>query len=149
MRYALVLLALSAVACTAAPSVTTSPLSPAPVVPSGPSLATVTIVAFTVTETHSGSRIAYAPQIQLAETSGRSAATLTDVSFEVHGGGRSGFLPGARRIPAGGTLQVFSRNEYGEYELEMDSAIDAVNVFFTDDEGRIGSVRAVVSPWDY
>jgi hypothetical protein len=89
----------------------------------------------------------YAPQIQLAETGGRSAATITNVAFDMVTGGRVYVSPAHRRVEPGGMLQLWTRDPYGEPELEFSStsSVTGAEVFFTDDAGRPGSVRAILA----
>ena len=132
--------AVFAVACSGSTNYA-SPISPAPVIPSGPSLARLAVRSFTMTEV-SGHFI---PQVEVQETSGLSGATLTNVSFQLNGRA-AGFLPGNRRIPAGATLQMWGKDAYGDYELELSAHSDTVEVFFVDDAGRSGSAKATVMP---
>jgi hypothetical protein len=142
MRWsAVVACAVFAVACSGSPNYP-SPISPATVSPSGESLATLAVRSFTMPQTATGY---YVPQVAVQEMSGLSGATLTNVSFHLNGQA-AGFLPGNRRVPAGGTLQMWGKNAYGDYDLELSGRSDTVEVFFVDDEGRSGSVKATVSP---
>jgi hypothetical protein len=124
-------------------SVPSAPSSVPTVIPTGPSVAIVTIRKFIMIDVGDGS---YAPQVEIAETSGLSGATLTDVALgrTGHPAAGTGFLPPKRYLSAGGSLNVFEI-VHGDYPVASGSRSDTIVISFVDDGGRAGSVRGTVS----
>jgi hypothetical protein len=89
----------------------------------------------------------YAPQLQVTETSGRTAITVTSVQFSVPGLGRIPGCLATKRVGPGGTLDVFGVDGYGDYEISFGqgtvraaagNAIIVVNAI--DDAGHAGII---------
>jgi hypothetical protein len=112
--------------------------------------AALVIRSFSVLGRFEGGRYYYRPKLSAAETTGRSAATVLSVTFELLDVGPSGRVPPSRQvhqIPAGGTV-VLDEDPYGYGPwLEIDSSVDAARVAvviaYVDGEGRGSSVSAV------
>lgn len=121
----------------------------------GPSDAVISISRFEVF----GSRLSYGdldyiPVLSLTETGGRSAATITRVSFTLLDIPHGAVPPwtGSAVVPAGGTRDLLRRvgNEYGEPDFEITNKEPAaarvgVIVSFADEAGRLGSVSAIAA----
>jgi hypothetical protein len=127
----LVLIAISAACGTnpAAPTAMTS--SPPPTVSQDVSRATLVIRDFSVTEWYDQTqgRFHYWPKLTVAETSGASLATISDIVFELLGVGPTGQVRpalGPFVVPAGGTVN-FVEDDYGPW-LEIDSTANASRV---------------------
>lgn len=157
MKYMVAFLVVAAASCGG----TGSPTGPAPAAvavppgalppPPGPSIAVLTVDAFTVTSRRCSNGFCYVPAIRVSEASGKSAARVTALQFDLNAGvdGRVPTLNYFRQVPAGGTLDLVG-DFYGEPELEISSnKVDAATVSlaigFLDDQGRQGVLNAVAA----
>lgn len=142
------------------PNPSPTPIPPAPPVPSpsptpippGPSTAVVAVEAFAVSGTIRGDWFNYRPTVRLTETSGKSGAWVTSLSFHLDDIGPAGNVPVwnvRKRIEAGATRDMIGIGSYGDPDFEIESRTSAARVSvvirFTDDEGRPGSVSAAAN----
>ena len=112
--------------------------------------ATLALHRFSVVGWSGHGRFHYWPKLTLSETSGRSAARILKMTFELLDVGPSGLVPHVRQaidVPAGGTI-VLDENDYDHGPwVEIDSTANAsrvsVVISFVDDQGRGGVVSAV------
>ena len=150
MRVCLLVLAFAVVGCSAPispsePSSGAVATSSAP--PSGAPVATLAISSFDVTLFGvSNGRYVYRPTLVASETSGKSAATLTDIVLSIPGGDSFSVLVHGgvpQRVPPGQTWNL-SMSPYYPAFVDIDSRSEIANVLvtvsFTDEEGRRGSV---------
>ena len=123
----------------------------APEVPVRAPHASLEIRQFTVDRRQHHGRFLYWPKLTLAETSGRSRASIKKILFELLDSGTGGDpLPlwNAPDVAAGETISlVTSRNAQGQPWFEVYSSGDvsriSVAVSFVDDAGRGGLVSAI------
>jgi hypothetical protein len=115
-----------------------------------PSLASLAIGQFSVSRRQHHSRFLYSPKLTLAETSGRSRATIKKIVFELLDAGASGqAFPvwSAPDVPAGNTISLVTASDGQRPWFEIDSGGDAsrmsVSISFVDDAGRGGLVSAI------
>jgi hypothetical protein len=125
------------------------------------SVAALAVTSFDVTlgEYSSGTYF-YNPSMVLAETSGKSAATIQSISFSILNGdtfslandspsGQGCFLTSqSKMVPSG---QTWNLNSVYAYCLDIDSRQDitgvpvTVTVSFMDEDGRLGAVTGTAT----
>jgi hypothetical protein len=160
-RYALALwVALLPAACDspATPTVqTAAPATPAVTVPTGnvppgPPVAVLAVEGFTLTlVSNYGNQLV--PSFQLAETSGRSAAVVISVEFNLADGapwGQPIVWYVGRRVAAAGAAAIEPDVIYGDSVFTVDvpagyaGRVSAL-VVFADEQGRRGTLTAVAA----
>lgn len=156
MKYLVALVVVVAAACggiqsptgPAPPSLAAPPEASPPL---GPSIAVLTVEAFTVKSSRCGSWFCSVPALRVTEASGKSAARITALQFDLNAGpdGRAPIWNVSKVVPAGGTLNLIGQL-YGEPEFEISSdKVDAttvsVAIAFLDEQGRQGSLNAVAA----
>jgi hypothetical protein len=121
-----------------------------PDVPAGASLASLAIHHFTVGRRMERGRFLYRPRLTLAETSGRSRASIRKVVFELLDVGAARQpLPvwNAADVAAGGAISLVTGKTGHAPWFEIDSSADAsrvsVVISFVDEGGRGGVVSAI------
>ena len=110
---------------------------------------TITVQSFTIIKERIGNRYYYRPQLGLAETSGKSAVTVTQLQFYLEDFGPAGRFPPwlvAKVIQAGQVREIIDYvGGIGGYpEFEMDSSdngrIVSLSISYVDSQKRIGSI---------
>jgi hypothetical protein len=121
-----------------------------PDLPDRGSLASLEISQFTVSRRQRQGRFVYAPQLTLAETSGRSRASIRKIVFELLDVGAASQAPPLWNVPpvaAGDAISLVSGKNGHAPWFEIDSTGDAsrvsVAISFVDDAGRGGLVSAI------
>lgn len=134
--------ALIAASIAAACSGKSSPSTPSST-PPATVVAAISITPLTVTREATASGFIYRVTFQLRETSGRSSALLTGVSYALPTGGTTdpGLNGAVIRIPAGGTYNAGTVSVNDNTGRGPASQI-TVRVTFTDDAGLAGSASA-------
>jgi carboxypeptidase family protein len=116
-----------------APSSTTPPAT-------GAAIATVGVSAFTVTADTSGATIIYTLRFVLNETSGRSGATITAITYRfADGATASTTISSTLKIPAGGAWNPGALTLNDTSGRPVTTSVN-MSVAFTDDAGRAGSM---------
>ena len=110
------------------------------------------IKQFTIVRSERAGRVLYWPKLTLAETSGRSRASIRKIVFELLDVGAAGQIQTVWSVPAvraGDTISLDTgkdgRGPWFEIESSADASRVAVSIAFVDDAGRGGLVRAVAS----
>jgi hypothetical protein len=123
----------------------------APAVSDRASLAALTIRHFTVGRREREGHFLYSARLTLAETSGRSRASIRKMVFElldVGAAGQARPVWSAPVVPAGNTISLDTGKD-GQPWFEIESSADAsrvsVAISFVDDAGRGGLVSAIAS----
>lgn len=123
-----------------------------PEIPAIASLAALEIREFAIDRRQDHGRFFYWPKLTLAETSGRSRASIKRISFELLGVGGAGQvrpLWSAPQVAAGATIRLVNGENDRTPWFEIDSAADAsgvsVAIAYVDDAGRGGLVSAIAS----
>jgi hypothetical protein len=121
-----------------------------PHVPDRASLASLVIRQFTVDRRQHQGRFLYWPKVTLAETSGRSRASIRKIVFELLDVGAAGQAQpvwSAPVVPAGDTVSLDTGKDGRAPWFEIKSSADAsrvlVAISFVDDAGRGGLVSAI------
>ena len=121
-----------------------------PDLPDRGSLASLEIRQFTVNRRQHQGRFVYAPQLTLAETSGRSRASIRKIVFELLDVGAARQAPPLWNVPpvaAGDAISFVSGKNGRTPWFDIDSTGDAsqvsVAISFVDDAGRGGLVSAI------
>ena len=121
-----------------------------PDVPDRASIASLVIRHFTVGRRQHKGRCLYWPKLTLAETSGRSRASIKKIVFELLDVGAAGqTFPvwNAPDVRAGDTISIVNGKNGHAPWFEIDSSSDAsrvsVAISFVDDAGRGGMVSAI------
>ena len=121
-----------------------------PDLPDRGSLASLEIRQFTVNRRQHQGRFVYAPQLTLAETSGRSRASIRKIVFELLDVGAASQAPPLWNVPpvaAGDAISFVSGKNGRAPWFDIDSTGDAsrvsVAISFVDDSGRGGLVSAI------
>ena len=116
------------------------------------SLAAVSIRHFTVNRREHRGRFRYRPKLALAETSGRSRASIKKIVFELLDLGpdsRASPLRNAPDVPAGGTIGLDTdwnnQAPWFEFDSSGEAARVSVVIAFVDQAGRGGLVSAVAA----
>ena len=119
-------------------------------VPARASSASLEIRQFTISRRQHQGRFLYWPKLTLAETSGRSGASIKKIAFELLDVGASGqarSVWNAPDVPAGDTLSLVTGTGGQSPWFEIDSSGDAsrvsVAISFVDAAGRGGLVTAI------
>ncbi len=115
--------------------------------PSGPPTATLRVSAFTVVSRAAMNSAGYAVDLQLSEIGGTSGAMLTSLVLSALPGGAtdSGCGPPMVRIDPGATWDMASLGYCALEPPGSDASSLVVYVGFTDDDGRVGSLKATTS----
>jgi hypothetical protein len=123
-----------------------------PTISDSESLAALVIRRFTVGRRQQHGRFLYSPDLTLAETLGRSHASIRKIAFELLDVGAAGqVLPiwNLMDVPAGQAISLVTAMDGRAPWFEINSSADvsrvAVIVSFVDDAGRGGLVSAVAS----
>ena len=127
-----------------------SAVAKVPDMPDRASLASLAIRQFSVSRRQHQGRFLYWPKLTLAETSGRSRASIKKIAFELLDvGAATQALPlwNAPDVPAGDTVTLATGKGGGAPWFEIDSNGNAsrvsVTISFVDDAGRGGLVSAI------
>lgn len=127
-----------------------SAVAQVPAVPDRAPHASLEIREFTVSRRRHQERFVYAPQLTLAETSGRSGARIRKIAFELLDVGGASQAPpvwNAPDVPAGGTISLATGSGAKAPWVEIESSGDAsrvsVAISFVDDAGHGGLVSAI------
>jgi hypothetical protein len=123
-----------------------------PDMPDRASLASLVIRQFSVSRRQHQGRFLYWPTLTLAETSGRSRASIRKIAFELLDvGAATQALPlwNAADVPAGDTVTLATGKGSQAPWFEIDSIGNAsrvsVTISFVDDAGRGGLVSAIAT----
>ena len=121
-----------------------------PEVSDSASLASLAIEHFSIERRQHQGRFRYWPKLTLAETSGRSPASVKKILFELVDVGSAGqVLPvwNVSEVPAGDTISLVTGKNGQAPWFEIESSGDAsrvsVSISFVDDQGRGGMVSAI------
>ena len=121
-----------------------------PDVPDRASLASLVIRQFTIDRRQHLGRFLYWPKVTLAETSGRSRASIRKIVFELLDVGAAGEAQpfwSAPVVSAGDTVSLDTgkdgRTPWFEIKSSADAARVSVAISFVDDAGRGGLVSAI------
>ena len=122
----------------------------APDLPHHASLTAVAIHQFAVSRRQHQGRFVYWPKLTLAETSGRSRASIKKIEFELLDAGAAGQSRSFWTVPdiqAGNSLDLVTGKNGGAPWFEIESSANAarvsVMISFVDEEGRGGRVTAI------
>jgi hypothetical protein len=108
-------------------------------------VAVVSIQSITATSETTGSGFLYHVSYQLRETSSRSAATFTGLTYNLsNGGSTDGTLNGSVKVPSGGVLSVGPINITDNLGRGIASSV-TIGGTFNDDNGRAGSATGSAS----
>jgi hypothetical protein len=118
--------------------------------PATDSQVSVRVKSFEVIEfQYANGQWAYAPQVQVTETSGRTGVTVTSMQFSFPGLGQGPACIATKRVEAGETHDLLGVDDYGNYEIAYDqegvraTARDAAVILaVVDDAGRAGTLTA-------
>ena len=107
----------------------------------------ITVRSFTLIKERIGNLYYYRPQLRLAETSGKSAVTVTQLQFSLEEFGSAGRIPlwpVAKVLYAGEAREIINPDFYGEYEFEFDfpynARIVSLSITYVDSQKRAGSI---------